>query len=38
MQTINITAIQHIGIPVTDIINSQAFYERLGFAPTVRSL
>jgi len=26
-----INAIQHIGVPVTDIIRSRAFYERLGF-------
>jgi catechol 2,3-dioxygenase-like lactoylglutathione lyase family enzyme len=26
-----INAIQHIGVPVTDIERSQAFYERLGF-------
>lgn len=32
MEAINITGIQHIGIPVTNITNSQAFYERLGFA------
>lgn len=31
MQQINITAIQHIGIPVTNIGDSQTFYERLGF-------
>jgi catechol 2,3-dioxygenase-like lactoylglutathione lyase family enzyme len=31
MEAINITGIQHIGIPVTNITNSQAFYERLGF-------
>jgi catechol 2,3-dioxygenase-like lactoylglutathione lyase family enzyme len=30
--SLNITGIQHIGIPVTNIGNSQAFYERLGFA------
>jgi catechol 2,3-dioxygenase-like lactoylglutathione lyase family enzyme len=34
---INITAIQHIGIPVTDIANSQAFYERLGFANVMQA-
>ena len=28
---LNITGIQHIGIPVTNIGDSQAFYERLGF-------
>ncbi|RYU90152.1 VOC family protein [Mucilaginibacter terrigena] len=28
---INITAIQHVGIPVTNIGDSQTFYERLGF-------
>jgi catechol 2,3-dioxygenase-like lactoylglutathione lyase family enzyme len=35
MQTpinIDLKAIQHIGIPVTNIQNSQAFYMRLGFA------
>jgi catechol 2,3-dioxygenase-like lactoylglutathione lyase family enzyme len=37
MQAINITAIQHIGIPVTDVIASQAFYERLGFANTMQA-
>lgn len=33
LQSINlsINAIQHIGIPVTDIKKSEAFYERLGF-------
>ena len=34
---INITGIQHIGIPVTDITASQAFYERLGFASAMRA-
>jgi catechol 2,3-dioxygenase-like lactoylglutathione lyase family enzyme len=29
---IHINSIQHIGIPVTNIQNSQAFYMRLGFA------
>ncbi|MBD1387651.1 VOC family protein [Mucilaginibacter rigui] len=29
---INITAIQHIGIPVTNMDVSEAFYGRLGFA------
>ena len=39
MQTIDlqINAIQHIGIPVTNIINSQAFYERLGFANVMQA-
>jgi lactoylglutathione lyase len=37
MQSINITAIQHIGIPVTNIPNSQAFYERLGFANVMQA-
>jgi catechol 2,3-dioxygenase-like lactoylglutathione lyase family enzyme len=32
MEAINITGIQHIGIPVTNITNSQEFYKRLGFA------
>ena len=29
--TLKINHIQHIGIPVTDIKRSEAFYERLGF-------
>ncbi|WP_374951594.1 VOC family protein [Mucilaginibacter sp.] len=29
--SIAITGIQHVGIPVTDIQTSQAFYNRLGF-------
>lgn len=37
MQPINITSIQHIGIPVTNIGNSQAFYERLGFANVMQA-
>jgi lactoylglutathione lyase len=37
MNNINITAIQHIGIPVTDIAASQAFYERLGFANVMQA-
>jgi catechol 2,3-dioxygenase-like lactoylglutathione lyase family enzyme len=37
MQPINITAIQHIGIPVTDIATSQKFYERLGFANVMQA-
>lgn len=40
MQTatkLKINAIQHIGIPVTDIANSQAFYERLGFANVMQA-
>ncbi|TFF40899.1 VOC family protein [Mucilaginibacter psychrotolerans] len=34
---LKINAIQHIGIPVTDIANSQAFYERLGFANVMQA-
>ncbi|MEO7214130.1 VOC family protein [Mucilaginibacter sp.] len=34
---LTINAIQHIGIPVTNINNSQAFYERLGFANVMRA-
>jgi catechol 2,3-dioxygenase-like lactoylglutathione lyase family enzyme len=34
---INITAIQHIGIPVADIATSQTFYERLGFANVMQA-
>ena len=37
MEAINITGIQHIGIPVTNITNSQAFYERLGFASVMQA-
>ncbi|RWY57299.1 VOC family protein [Mucilaginibacter gilvus] len=39
MQAIDlqINAIQHIGIPVTNIISSQAFYERLGFANVMQA-
>ncbi|MES2807538.1 MAG: VOC family protein [Bacteroidota bacterium] len=29
---IDISAIQHIGIPVTNIVNSAIFYSKLGFA------
>lgn len=34
---LQINAIQHIGIPVTNIINSQAFYGRLGFANVMQA-
>lgn len=34
---IQITAIQHIGIPITDLTASQAFYERLGFANVMQA-
>lgn len=37
MHNINITSIQHIGIPVTNIANSQAFYERLGFTNAMQA-
>ena len=37
MHNINITAIQHIGIPVTDISTSQTFYKRLGFANVMQA-
>ncbi len=39
MQAIDlqINAIQHIGIPVTNINNSQAFYERLGFTNVMQA-
>ncbi len=38
-QTINFTinSLQHIGIPVTNIKISEAFYERLGFKNTMQS-
>lgn len=32
-----ITNIQHIGIPVTDLKKSEAFYEKLGFANVMTS-
>jgi catechol 2,3-dioxygenase-like lactoylglutathione lyase family enzyme len=32
-----ITRIQHIGIPVTNMQNSQAFYERLGFGNVMQA-
>lgn len=31
------TAIQHIGIPVTDLKTSEAFYNKLGFANVMQS-
>ncbi|MBD1392470.1 VOC family protein [Mucilaginibacter glaciei] len=34
---INITGIQHIGVPVTHIETSQAFYSRLGFANVMQA-
>jgi len=34
---LKINRIQHIGIPVTDLKTSQAFYERLGFNPVMNS-
>ncbi|MFT3949534.1 MAG: VOC family protein [Agriterribacter sp.] len=34
---INIRALQHIGIPVTDIKRSEAFYKRLGFKNVMQS-
>jgi len=34
---IDITGIQHIGIPVTNIQQSQAFYTRLGFAKVMEA-
>lgn len=37
MHNINITSIQHIGIPATNIANSQAFYERLGFSNAMQA-
>ncbi len=33
-----ITSIQHVGIPVTDLKKSQAFYESLGFTNVMESL
>jgi lactoylglutathione lyase len=34
---LTINGIQHIGIPVTNIINSQIFYERLGFTNVMQA-
>jgi len=34
---ITINHIQHIGIPVTDLIRSEAFYQRLGFENVMAS-
>ncbi|AMR31850.1 hypothetical protein A0256_10660 [Mucilaginibacter sp. PAMC 26640] len=34
---LQLNAIQHIGIPVTDFTASQAFYERLGFANVMQA-
>ncbi|WP_165852096.1 VOC family protein [Mucilaginibacter terrenus] len=34
---IKINAIQHIGIPVTDLKRSKTFYERLGFANVMQA-
>lgn len=36
-KNLQINAIQHIGIPVTNIKNSQAFYEALGFANVMQA-
>ncbi|MCC6289733.1 MAG: VOC family protein [Chitinophagaceae bacterium] len=34
---LNIRALQHVGIPVTDIKRSEAFYKRLGFKNVMQS-
>ena len=34
---LTISGIQHIGIPVTNMQNSQAFYERLGFTNVMQA-
>lgn len=34
---IDIRALQHVGIPVTDIKRSEAFYQRLGFSNVMQS-
>ncbi|HRP31513.1 MAG TPA: VOC family protein [Agriterribacter sp.] len=34
---LSIRSIQHVGIPVTDIVNSEAFYTRLGFAKVMQA-
>lgn len=34
---IQLTSIQHIGIPVTDIARSEAFYKKLGFEQVMAS-
>jgi catechol 2,3-dioxygenase-like lactoylglutathione lyase family enzyme len=33
----NLQGLQHIGIPVTDLARSKAFYARLGFVETMRT-
>lgn len=37
VSNLQLNAIQHIGIPVTDIAKSEAFYERLGFANVMQA-
>jgi lactoylglutathione lyase len=34
---LKINHLQHVGIPVTEIRQSELFYERLGFSPVMRS-
>lgn len=33
----NVQGFQHLGLPVTDISRSEAFYRRLGFSATMRA-
>ncbi|MEP6948930.1 MAG: VOC family protein [Ginsengibacter sp.] len=35
--TVTISRLQHVGIPVTDIVISEAFYNRLGFTNVMQS-
>ena len=34
---LNLTRIQHVGIPVADLVRSEAFYNRLGFTNVMSS-
>lgn len=34
---LNLTRIQHVGIPVADLVGSEAFYNRLGFTNVMSS-
>lgn len=34
---LSINHLQHVGLPVTDLAASQAFYQRLGFAPVMQA-
>lgn len=34
MMDLKINRLQHVGLPVTNLAASQAFYQRLGFEPS----